>query len=404
MQPPKKFNPDPFPYHYEVEFTVDTLTNRGLGRGRIDGWVVMVPFVFPGEHVKARVYRNYQNYSEAALVEVLKPSPNRIEPQCPLFGTCGGCQYQNFQYEQQLFWKAKHVEEAFLQISNITFPVNKTYPSPNIYHYRSKITPHFPKPKEEKPRPIGFLKQGTRSRIVDVPQCPIATEEINKALPVEREKILSGERKFKKGGTLLLRHTLEGVTTDHQDLVSERVGDIIFQFKAGDFFQNNPFILPHLVNYVIDQAKDPEVHYLIDTYCGIGLFALSAAKHFEQVAGVEVNPSAIEWANGNAKINNIENCEFLIGQAESIFSEISFSPKKTTIIIDPPRKGCGEQFIRQLMAFVPKKIVYISCDPATQARDLKFFLNSGYVLSEIQPFDLFPQTRHIENVITLTSS
>lgn len=403
MQPPKNFNPHPFNYHEEIEFRIDTLTNLGSGLGRVDNWVVMVPFALPGELVRARIYRNFKNYSDADLIQVIEPSVHRVQPKCNLFGICGGCQYQNFAYSEQLIWKQKQIQEIFQKLAGVEVPVNPTIPSPKEYFYRSKITPHFPKPNPSDAFPLGFLKNGGRNQLVDVPQCPIATENINKALPIEREKIFSIRRKFKKGGTLLLRDAREGVITDNNAIVSEKVGNLVFQFPAGDFFQNNPFILPHMVNYTISQAKAEGIRYLIDAYCGVGVFALSGAAHFEKVTGIEVNSAAVKWADRNATLNNVKNCEFIVGQAENIFAKVTFPPKETVVIIDPPRKGCDQPFIDQLGAFKPKKIVYISCEPSTQARDLKLLLALGYSLSAVQPFDLFPQTRHIENVVTLTS-
>lgn len=401
MQPPKNFNAHPFNYHEELELRIDTLTNLGSGLGRINNWVVMVPYALPGELVKVRIYRNFKNYSDADLIQVIEPSPHRVTPKCNLFGICGGCQYQNFAYSDQLIWKQKQIQEIFQKLAGIDVEVNPTIPSPREYFYRSKITPHFPKPNDAKDFPIGFLKNGGRNQLVDVPKCTIAMENINDALPIQRNKIMSVRRKLKKGGTLLLRASREGVTSDNNEIVTEKIGDILFQFPAGEFFQNNPFILPEMINYVISQASTDGAKCLIDAYCGVGVFALSGAKSFQKVAGIELNKSAVKSAQNNAKLNNIENCEFVVGEAENIFGMITFPPNDTAVIIDPPRKGCDQDFIDQLATFGPQKIVYISCEPSTQARDLKSLLNLGYTLSAVQPFDLFPQTRHIENVITL---
>lgn len=420
----KKFNPHPFAYHQEVELTIETLTNLGLGLGRVDissttnnvpttpqdqtkngtvkGWVIMVPFTLPGEKVKARIFRNHKNYSEADLIEVLHPSPHRVSSPCSIFGICGGCQYQHLAYREQLLWKQTQVQETFKKIAGIDLSVNSTFSSPKEYHYRSKITPHYHPHKEGQIFPIGFLRQGQHSRLVDVPQCPIATEAINEALPELRQKIFHLNSKKNRGATLLLRYTEEGVITDPNQIVSEKVGNFRFKFKAGDFFQNNPFILPYLVDYVIQQAQH-STHYLIDAYCGVGLFALSGSPYFERCIGIEVNPEAIVWAKANASINQISNVDFHIGHAETIFAQIPFNADETAVILDPPRAGCDQSFLEQLITFSPKRIVYISCDPATQARDVAHIINSKtkYKLISLQPFDLFPQTRHIENVACL---
>lgn len=400
---PKNFVPEPFKYHEEVDVRVESLTNLGVGIGRIDGWVVMVPFTIPGEHVRARIYRNFKTYSEADLIEVLEASSDRVEPQCKIFKTCGGCQYQHVGYERQLVEKSRQVGDVMQKLGEINHPVQPTKGSPKIYYYRSKLTPHYNRPANDGSQPIGFLQHGRRNQLVDVEQCPIATEAINEALPEMRKaaRLSGGKKRRQRGGTLLLRDVLEGVVSDPQTIVSERVNDLTLQFKAGEFFQNNPSILPQMVEYVIHQAFVEGVRFLVDAYCGVGLFALSAAKQFEQVAGVEISEPAVRWAQANAKISAIDNVRFVIGKAEAIFNGLKFSPEATAVVIDPPRKGCDESFRQQLMQFCPQRIVYVSCDPATQARDLKEFVQFGYEVIKIQPFDLFPQTRHIENVVTL---
>lgn len=402
----KKFNEHPFPYHHELELEISTLTNRGVGLGRVSlpddtsaSWVVMVPFTLPGERVRARLFRNHKNYSEADLVDVLAPSPHRVEPRCALFGTCGGCQYQHLAYAEQLLWKQRQVEELLLHMAGITHPVASVIGSPREYGYRSKITPHFKMGKEG----IGFLRQGTRFDVVDVPQCDIATSEINAKLTEVRAatlaKLAAGE--YKRDATILLRHALEGVVTDYDAVITEQVGDLKLRFLARDFFQNNPFILPAFTGYVREQAAASGARYLVDAYCGSGLFALSAARAFERVAGVEISESSIAFAKQNAEANGITNASFLAGDASAIFAGLEFPAEDTAVIIDPPRKGCDESFLNQLFAFGPRSVVYVSCDPATQMRDLRHFLEAGYELSAVQPFDLFPQTRHLECVISL---
>lgn len=500
----KKFNDHPFPYRTEIELEISTLTNLGVGLGRVHladgsrvargeisaadpesenrdsknensrGWVVMVPFTLPGERVRARVYRNHKNFSEADLLEVLTPSPHRVAPPCPLFGRCGGCQYQHLTYAEQLAWKRRQVEELLQHLAGVTFPVAPTIASPREYGYRSKITPHFAAPRcrgevardEEQVtsslQPIGFLKQGTRFDLIDVPACPIATPEINTKLTEvraeTRRKLAAGD--YQRGATLLLRHAQEGVVTDYDAVIHEVVtpavghqlddpsaaspsgpqgechligdisdsrppeaggggvarggsaratgagaaGSLRLHFLARDFFQNNPFILPAFTGYVRDQAAASGARVMVDAYCGSGLFALSCAPAFERVAGVEVSESSVRFARENAAANGITNATFSAGDAASIFGGLDpavFAPADTVVVIDPPRKGCDESFLQQLFAFGPRAVVYVSCDPATQMRDLKSFLAAGYELTAVQPFDLFPQTRHLECVISL---
>ena len=453
----RKFNDQPFAYHAEIELEIATLTNLGSGLGRIalagetePKWVVMVPFTLPGERVRARVFRNHKNFSEADLVEVLTRSAERVSPRCPLFGRCGGCQYQHLNYPAQLEWKRRQVAELLQHMAGVEFLVSPVVASPREYHYRSKITPHFNPPRrrietrssefevissesskferrdpeldgfdhaslatqnpEHKtqnrpapPIPIGFLRQGTRFDIIDVPHCPIATEAINVKLGAVREAVRAKQESYTRGATLLLREASGEVTTDYDAVVTETVGDLKLHFLARDFFQNNPFILPAFTGYVRDQAAASGARFLVDAYCGSGLFALTAAPAFEQVHGVEISESSVRFARENAAANGIMNARFTAADAAAIFAGLdpSFTSADTAVIIDPPRKGCDASFLEQLVVFAPRAVIYVSCDPATQMRDLRQFLISGYELTAVQPFDLFPQTRHLECVLTL---
>jgi len=402
-RPPKKFRPLPFAYHEEIEVTIESLTNLGSGVARVDGWVVFVPFTLPGEKVRARVYRNDKNCSHSDLVEILVASPDRVEPLCPLFGTCGGCQYQHFAYELQLEWKTRQVGELLRHMAGIESPVLPAIASPQVWNYRSKITPHFKAPRGNEIGPIGFLANGQRSQIVDVPACPIAMDSINAALPAIRQQARSTPSAFKRGATLLLRTTGDSVQTNPNSVVTETVGDLRFDFLAGDFFQNNPFILPAFTQYVAQQASAGGARFLVDAYCGSGLFALTLAASFEKVLGVEVSESSVAWARRNAETNNITHASFLAASAEAIFEKIDFPANLTAVVIDPPRRGSDPEFLAQLFAFRPARVVYVSCNPATQARDLVAFHDAGYQIISVQPFDLFPHTRHLECVVTLTT-
>jgi tRNA/tmRNA/rRNA uracil-C5-methylase (TrmA/RlmC/RlmD family) len=401
-KPPKHFNDQPFAFHQEIELEVSTLTNMGQGLGRVDGWVVLVPFALPGDLALVRVWRNHKNYSEADLVRVLRPAPERIEPPCPLFGTCGGCQYQNLPYEEQLKWKRQQVEELLPRMARVEFPVNPVIASPLAFGYRSKITPHFEQPRPDRPLDIGFLRAGARHAIVDVPHCPLATDAINQRLQTERERVRSQAGRFKRGATLLLRQGAEGVVTDPGQIIYEEVDGLRLQFPAGEFFQNNPFILPKFVGYVREQAAAGGARFLVDAYCGSGLFCLTGARAFERAVGVEVSEPSVRWARENAAANRLTNCSFVVGDAASIFAGVDFAAEQTAVIIDPPRKGTDPAFISQLVAFGPERVVYVSCNPATQMRDLVEFIAGGYRIVDVQPFDLFPQTKHLECVITLT--
>jgi len=448
---PRNFVPIPFAYHRLIIAKVESLTNLGIGICRVPlppkadidphpnpddiqhdnrRWVIMVPNVIPGELVKLSIYRNHKNYSDADLVEVIEPSPDRVEPKCELFDVCGGCQYQHMSISTQRSWKTRQVSDLYGRVAGLEEGV--TYPAvlpalgtDDVYHYRSKITPHYDSPKKNRGiiDAIGFKQKASR-RIVDVPYCHIATEAINTKLTEVREDKFSEAREGRlkrpsKGATLLLREANEGVITDNNAWVTTTVKDLTFRLKAGNFFQNNPYMLPVMDDLVVDAARQPnskgeEMTHLIDCYCGSGLFCLGSAKHFDVCVGIEVNDLAVQEARGNAELNDIANCKFVSASAEAIFDSedpvtlqhrdgeaetelVSDFPRdNTVVVVDPPRKGCSEEFLAQLYAFRPARVVYMSCDPATQARDAKGLVGAGYDISSIQPLDLFPQTRHIE--------
>ncbi|CAO1638053.1 unnamed protein product [Parajaminaea phylloscopi] len=290
---------------------------------------------------------------------------------------------------------------------------------------------------------IGFdaLKGGGKS-ILDIEECPIATPSINRALPTERARVKSNINSYPNGATILLRDSLtvesfgkgggeekQGsadssaseshqppmenpdteVITSYRTVVREQVGTTKFETPSGSFFQNNRAILPSLIEYVREAILDArrglpeEDNFLVDTYCGSGLFALMLAPLFKRTAGVEIDSGSIEFAKRNAQLNGMDNVEFLAGNAEEIFGTINFPAERTTVVIDPPRRGCDEAFIKQLVALSPSLVVYVSCNVHTQARDVGSFLGKApeYEIASIRGADLFPQTYHVEGVCIL---
>lgn len=469
---PTKFKPYPFSYHTELIVRIESLTNLGCGIARVEldnddneqrkkddnsddnennegheadttkkkKWVIFVPNVIPDELVKVRIYRNFASYSDADLLQIIEPSLDRIQPICSLATVCGGCQYQHISITKQRQMKTLQVQELFEKLGGLSskdFPtILDTIGTDEIYGYRSKITPHYNAPLKKKSQrnectigPIGF-KEKASHRIVDVPYCYIATSTINDALQEIRDSTREQARlgllkKPTKGATLLLRDSNNGgaIETNHTAYVNTKVNNLTFRFQAGNFFQNNPYMLPIMVEYVVNAATQvsrsigQRMTHLIDCYCGSGLFCIASSLKFDVCVGIEVNEKAIEEARENALLNGILNCDFVAASAEAIFMSkepvriagddgsgggellVDHFPRETTVVVlDPPRKGCSEEFMAQLNDFQPARVVYMSCDPSTQARDAKMLLSYGYEIVSIQPFDLFPQTRHIENL------
>jgi 23S rRNA (uracil1939-C5)-methyltransferase len=324
------------------------------------------------------------------------PAPG-VAPACPLYGACGGCQYQHLAYDDQLALKTDGVRRLF---AGLAADVAPCVPCPAPYGYRSKLTPHFARPRPDREPAIGFLRASHRVTI-DVAACPIATPAVNARLTELRADVRARWSTFRKGATLLVREASSGVTVDPRAVITEQVGDLSLRFLAGDFFQNNPFLLPRLVDHVAREAAAGGARFLVDAYCGSGLLGLAAAPRFERVVGVEVSASAVTWARENAGRNGRTNCEFVAADASAVFAAVPFAGADAAVIVDPPRKGCGDAFLAQLAAFAPRTIVYVSCNPETQARDIARLAASGYACLRVQPFDMFPQTKHVEAVATL---
>lgn len=410
----KKFTPYPFFKNEELIVEIDNISHLGHGVARVDhspatgepvlNWVIFVPFALPNETVKVAITDNSKSSSHAKIVEVITPSPHRVEPKCKHFFYCGGCQFQHLEYSEQLKVRADQTRELLHRLAGIEHPVNAPIASPQQWNYRSKITPHYKKPEKGVIKAIGFHHFSEKNQIVDLHECAIAMEQLNQALPAIKKNTKGRARTIKKDGNLLMRVSEDSVETSPTNVVCEHVGDLTFRFLAGDFFQNNPYVLEDFTNYVASQAKGETINYLVDTYCGCGLFSLTLAKHFDKVLGVEVSATSADWARHNAKENKIDNAEFHSSRAEHIFDKISFPADQTAIVIDPPRAGCTPEFLEQLFAYGPQKVVYVSCDPSTQMRDLQAFNEHNYAVSAIQPIDLFPHTRHLECVVTLERS
>ncbi|KIN93516.1 hypothetical protein M404DRAFT_171053 [Pisolithus tinctorius Marx 270] len=460
----------PFDFREELEVTVSALSSNGdalaIGPDPRNSWVIVAPFALPGERIRVRVYRSSRLHSFADLLEVVSPNlelRDNSRVGCKYFGKCSGCQYQMLSYESQLDIKRNVVIKAYQNFSGLTessIPtVLPTIGSPLQYNYRTKITPHFeaaPKRARQteftdastsKPDwlKIGFNEIGKRT-VMDIEECPIATPVLNEAFGRIRKDIIKNIWSYKKGVSLLLRDSIEEnpatekamsndtdspsqeeerhiCITNPKAIVREKVGEKYFEFPGHSFFQNNNSILVPLTDYVRDaifptSLKHSPDHqhptHLVDAYCGSGLFSIMLCSHFQTVAGIELSADSIKFATHNAHLNDIPQgrCTFRAGDAANIFSVVSEFPReKTALIIDPPRKGCDENFIDQLVAFRCKTVVYVSCNVHTQARDVGMILDkmgksadeekARYVVESLRGFDLFPQTAHVESVAVL---
>ncbi|SCU99733.1 LAME_0G05138g1_1 [Lachancea meyersii CBS 8951] len=433
--------------------------------------VVVIPFALPGDVVTIKVFKTHPHYVESDLLEVTHNSDLRQDDliKCKYFGKCAGCQFQFLSYDKQLTLKRDTVYNAYkffapkLLADGLVPEIGDTVPSPKIFDYRTKLTPHFDMPKklnrlEERP-PLGFGQKGRPSwrksdaggskSILDIEECVIGTEILNRGMTNERKNFERDYKEYKRGATILLRENTrvldpsKGVeeqldeasrdfdtgnttfvelkedkplaktcVTNSRQVVTEYINGYTFEFSAGEFFQNNNSILGKVTEYVcsnlqIHDSKPEDPHYLVDAYCGSGLFSITASKGVDKVIGVEVSADSVAFAERNARANGVENCKFVVGKAECIFASIDTPHDRTSVILDPPRKGCDDVFLKQLAEYNPARIVYISCNVHSQARDMQYFLQETengpkYRIESVRGFDFFPQTHHVESVCVLS--
>jgi len=473
-EPPKEQDfPEQFS---EIELSISELSSTGDGLAMKDGQVYVVPFAAPGDTVLAKVYKTFheERYSLADFQGVTIPSEHRTEtPRCPYFASCSGCQFQHLPYSFQLAHKRKVVEKAYQNFSSLPASavpiVGETIGSPLQYGYRTKLTPHFDGPpggrrdnrSGKKPTwlevpPIGFMKKGTR-KTIDIEDCPIGTDAVRVGMKAERARVTVLIDTYRRGATLLLRENTERVhkadhaarehilsdglvsedrgdhyhlktcITDHNATSTEYVDDFRFDNPAGSFFQNNNSILPLVTQYIRDNIlastmahsneSHPKVTNLIDAYCGSGFFTVALSSLFKNSIGIDISAQSIASANTNAKLNNLppSSTRFIAADANELFSSVdktTFPPADTVVIIDPPRKGCDENFIRQLTNYGPQRICYVSCNVHTQARDVGWLVKDSegadgspvlgmYEIESLRGFDFFPQTSHVEGVAIL---
>ncbi|KAK9467861.1 S-adenosyl-L-methionine-dependent methyltransferase [Lipomyces arxii] len=425
------------PEFREVEVKIMRLSSTGDGVGVHEGMegekeIVVVPFALPGDVVTAKIYKKLASHSMADFVRLVSAGDSRDDSlvRCKYFSKCAGCQLQMMPYADQLQHKREVILRAYANFCDVAAgilpEIGNTIGSPLEYGYRTKLTPHFDVPRRghvPNETPIGFTQKG-RSFVLDIEECPIGTPAINEAYKSERTKVSEKIQTYKRGATLLFRESVfkdEGgvlknsVCLDSKDIVTDYVNEYTFRYPAGDFFQCNSSVLPQVTEFVNSQLQMEYVNpegtslapkHLVDAYCGSGLFSIACSKSVEEVIGVEISANSVKWATENAKDNAILNAQFVLGDAAVIFKKIRTPAKETSMILDPPRKGCDDNFLNQLLDYQPRRIVYVSCNVHTQARDLKYILTDPrglkYTVDSIRGFDFFPQTHHVESVAVLT--
>ena len=396
-----------------IELDITTVAFGGDGIGRIDNFVVFVPFVIEGERVEAEIVEVKKRYAIADLVRVITPSPLRVEPRCPYYMKCAGCQYQHIDYGHQLELKRSQIRDVFERIGKISSPpIEPVVASPHPYSYRNKIVVHGP----GKP---GFWTVRGRS-IIAVDRCPIARDEINAKLVEvsqqslenvhltircnsERQVWLYTETRRASAGSPEDEAPTEPQT---QSTISETVLGKTLCVPLGSFFQVNQGVIELALEHTRKVFATSDCKVLVDAYCGVGLFALLLADVARHCYGIEIDAKAIGAANANAQRLGLTNCDFYVGKTDRLLFYTLRQCKldETCLILDPPRSGCGKPVLKTLREQKPRKVIYVSCAPPMLARDIKELIAAGYVLECVTPFDMFPQTAHCEAVAELRPS
>jgi tRNA/tmRNA/rRNA uracil-C5-methylase (TrmA/RlmC/RlmD family) len=349
----------------ELELTIHDVAFGGSGVGRHDGQVVFVPFTAPGERVRVRVVRKRKSFVEAELIAIESASPDRVEPRCPYFTRCGGCAYQHLAYPAQLAMKQQQVEQTLRRVGRMSeVPMRPIVPAPQDYGYRNRLRVHVGGGV------AGFFAHGAHA-IVDVEQCAIAAPVVNTALrELRRAPLPDGDYSLRAPG-------------------------------GGPFFeQTNPGATQELLALVRSQVR-PDHATLVDAYCGAGLFSKHLADLFEEVVGIEENANAIAHARRNAT----ERERYLHGDVAGLLGDLLATrpADRTTVILDPPAIGIAPRVADLLVAARPAELLYVSCNPATLARDLAR-LQPIFTVASVTPLDMFPQTAGIEVVVRATTA
>lgn len=442
---------------YKVDIT--GLTHEGQGVGKIEGFVVFVDSALPGETVTVKIVKETKSYAVGKLVTVDKPSKDRATPFCPVYDSCGGCSVQHMNYQAQLDFKKDTVVQNIKRIGGLeNVRVLDTIGMPTPFKYRNKV--QYPVSMQDNQIKIGFYESRSHN-IIDSNHCDIQPEESNVIRGLVRVFCILNNISIydEKTGKGLLRHVMvrKGFTTGEimvvlvingqklpssdklirvltekyenirsivlnvntrntniilgkrnislfgQAYISDYIGKYRFNISPLSFFQVNPIQTEILYGKALEYAQLTGDETVFDLYCGIGTISLYLSEKAKKVIGVEVVPEAIEDAKENALLNNITNTQFIEGEAEVVIPRLyAEGIRADVVVVDPPRKGCDEVLLNTLVEMQPQRIVYVSCNPSTLARDMKYLHLHGYEAREVQPVDMFPWASHVECVVVMS--
>ncbi|GEK33761.1 23S rRNA (uracil(1939)-C(5))-methyltransferase RlmD [Kurthia sibirica] len=436
---------------------IEDLTHDGAGVAKVDGYPLFIQGGLPNESAEVHVVKTLKNYGFAKIVDIKESSPDRVEAPCPIFDQCGGCQLQHLSYEGQLKWKQNMVENVMKRIGKIDVPVLPVKGMQDPWHYRNKAQIPFGVDGDV---PIAGFYKTKSHHIVDTNRCLIQGEEADAILMGLKPKLWSlgltpydeisqrgilrhvvvrkarttnevmvvlvtKGRKLKEKEAIIkaiielipnvksIMHNINSQDTNvifgndtlllwGKEVIEDYIGDVRFEISARSFYQVNPIQTEVLYEQALDYAALTGKETVIDAYCGIGTISLFMAKKAKMVMGVEIVPQAIADAKRNAEINHLTNTFFEAGPAEEVIPRWYKEGKTADVLmVDPPRKGCDEALLTTIIEQKPRKVVYVSCNPATLARDLRILEDGGYKTQQVQPVDMFPHTAHCEVVAWL---
>ena len=444
-----------------VTLKITDMGNDGEGIGKVDGYTLFVKDAVIGDTVLAKVMKAKKNYGYARLMEVVEPSPDRVEPPCSYARQCGGCQLQAMSYEQQLRFKTNKVKNHLMRIGGMDeVPMEPIIGMEQPYRYRNKA--QFPVGRSKEGKIITGFYAGRTHSIIENRNCLLGVELNEQILDkviayMEENHVEPYDEKTGKG---LVRHVLTRYGFDSKEVmvclivngnkipnaeslieslrqipgmtsitlninkertnvilgdkikllwgqtyITDSIGSIQYQISPLSFYQVNPAQTRRMYEKALEYAQLTGEETVWDLYCGIGTISLFLAQRAKQVYGVEIIPQAIEDAKRNAKLNHLENVEFFVGKAEEVLPE-KYEKEGVyadVIVVDPPRKGCDETLLDTIVKMSPKRVVYVSCDSSTLARDVKYLGEHGYRVERVCPIDNFSQTVHVETVCLLSN-
>ena len=452
----------------EFSLEIDDMGTDGEGIGHKEGYTLFVKDALVGDIVRVKVIKAKKKFGYGRLLEVMKPSPWRVEPACDCARQCGGCQIQHCSYEKQLAWKEKKVRDCLQRIGGFEeIPMEPIMGMDEPYHYRNKA--QYPVGYDKEGNPVAGFYAGRTHSIIPNTDCAIQhpcnhmiLETIlafmkQYDIPAYEEKKHTGlvrhilTRVGKYTGEVMICLIINGNKLPHQDklvemlkkatdvettykiksiclninkdktnrilgekvvpiygqtYIEDRIGDITYRISPLSFYQVNPEQTQKLYGTALEYADLKGNEVVWDLYCGIGTISLFLAQKAAKVCGVEIVPQAIEDARENADRNGFTNTEFFVGAAEDVvpeqYEQSGGSLRADVVTLDPPRKGCDEKLLRTVVRMEPKRIVYVSCDPATLARDLKYLCGEGYELKRVRACDMFGHSSHVETVVLLS--